>query len=543
MMHFLKQTRSISTLSVALSLLFGAAHAAPSPSQSAKSPFFQGAEQSASVAGKVLTKIHRWLHERALPKIDPQTGLYFADGRWNYRDTAADCYPFLVWAAWTVDRQALNGPVRAVLHAERRLCNVVDRIPMPYDPKRHTVLHLPYEQMVFEASEYVKDGLVAIVEITGKDEWFDRMREIEDDLWRHARVKGPAGLLLTKNLEVNGEQLQVLSRLYTMTGDLRYLEWAERIAEYYFQQPNFVPNRLRDHGCEIISGLGLLLGVEAEAGRQEKVRRYAPWIRRMYDTILARGCNPDGMMYNEIERREFGAHYRDFSDGWGYNYVGFLCYDIALKTHTYTPAVRRILTALSKPIYQDYRWEGSIDGIADSLEGALYLLNRVPVQQGFDWVEREARKHLVFLDQPDQLWGTMKLQSNAVRTAILYALWHTCGLTLHPWRSDLKLGARKTPNGSLAVFLQAERPYRGWLELDLPRHRLYMGFHHDWPRINTIPEWFVVQPDQVYMVQNLNTGKISHHTGRQLHFGYAIELAPHQPLRLWIQPSQKSQTK
>ena len=94
---------------------------------------FRRAGESARIASYSLSKVQRWLHEAALKKIDPATGLYRADGYWNYRDTAADCYPFLCWAAYVVDQEALNGPVRNVLHAEMKLCNHLDRIPVPYD--------------------------------------------------------------------------------------------------------------------------------------------------------------------------------------------------------------------------------------------------------------------------------------------------------------------------------------------------------------------------------------------------------------------------
>ncbi|NOX54368.1 MAG: hypothetical protein GXP27_07970, partial [Planctomycetes bacterium] len=68
---------------------------------------FARAARSAKIAGYSISKVQRWLHEKALPLIDPETGLYRADGHWNYRDTAADCYPFLCWAAHLVDRKAL----------------------------------------------------------------------------------------------------------------------------------------------------------------------------------------------------------------------------------------------------------------------------------------------------------------------------------------------------------------------------------------------------------------------------------------------------
>jgi len=496
---------------------------------------FDQAARSARIAGLALTKVQRWLHERALPKIDPQTGLYIADGHWNYRDTAADCYPFLAWAAWAVDREALNGPVRGVLHAEQRLCNELDRIPVPYDLQNGRKQKVGYEQMVFEASEYVKDGLIAIVEATGKDEWFDRMRDIEDDLWRHARVQTPFGPIPTKNIEVNGEQTQVLARLYAMTGEPKYLRWAERLADYYLSQADFVPNRLRDHGCEIIGGLGLLLGVEADF-KPEGVAKYAPKLRHMYDRILAEGCNKDGMMYNEIRKQAFGPRYRDFSDGWGYNYVGFLCYDMALGKTVYRPKIEKVLAALAKPIYRDYRWEGSIDGIADSAEGAIYLLNRVPVPQGFAWLEREARERLVFENDPNRLWGTMKLEANGVRTVILYAMRHTQGLRLYPWRPRLELGAAPTETGGLAIWIRSPEEYRGRLEFDAPRHRLYMGFRRDWPRMNTLPEWFTAEPEARYRVREIESGRETVRTGRQLSFGCTVELRKGETLRLLVEP-------
>ena len=51
---------------------------------------FETARKSANIAGYSLSKTQRWLHEVALKRIDPATGLYIADGKWNYRDTAAD---------------------------------------------------------------------------------------------------------------------------------------------------------------------------------------------------------------------------------------------------------------------------------------------------------------------------------------------------------------------------------------------------------------------------------------------------------------------
>lgn len=493
---------------------------------------FEQALESAAIAGHALDKVHRWLHEIALPKIDPETGLYKADGNWDYRDTAADCYPFFIWAAHVVDRDILNGPARNVLHREKALCNAVGRIPVPWDFETGAqTKDVEWDEMVFQASEYVKDGLIAIVEVTGPDEWFDRMRAITDDLWMTARYETPFGKIPSTNIEVNGEQLQALARLYTMTGEDKYLNWAERLADYYFADADFCVTRLRDHGCEIIGGLGLLHAIES-THRPERAKHYEPKLKKLYDIILAEGCNEDGMMYDELGRKS-----GRLSDGWGYNYVGFLCFDMATGVEIYQPQVAAVLNNLEKPFYRDYPWEGdSIDGFADAIEGALYLLNRVPVQQGFVWADHETKNNLV--DHPSRLehgdlWGTMKLQSNGVRTVLMHSLMHTQGVIARPWRQGLQLGAAPD-SGGIVIALRAGTDYSGVLEFDIPRHRVYLGFEKDWPRMNTLPEWFTVTPEGIYLVQR-GDAPPRKYTGRQLHAGLEVAVAAGQRLRITVQ--------
>jgi hypothetical protein len=473
---------------------------------------------AAEVAGYSLSKVQRWLHEVALEKIEPDTGLYHPDGNFNYQDAWADCYPFLCWAAWATDLKALNGPVRKALRAEIAHC------PDGFFTK---------PENAFGGSEYVKDGLVAVVEVTGKDEWFERMKTIEEAIWQDPAVQTPFGRIPSKNIEINGEQLQVLARLYTMTGEEKFLAWAQRLADYYLSDESFVPKRLRDHGCEIIGGLGLLLGVESEVA-PEKARARLPRLRKMFDTILARGCNEDGIMYNRL-----GADGGRLSDGWGYNYVGFLCYDRVAGKPVYRPHVERTLRHLAKPKYENYPWEGrSIDGFADSVEGGIYCLNRVPVAEGFAWADGEVVRNIAYAAEPLEtadLWGTMKLQSNGVRTTIMHALMHTRGLLARPWRQDLRLGAWACGEG-LAVVITAGKAWSGRLVFDIPRHKAYMGFRHDWPRMNTLPEWFTVEADALYTVRNLTAGSEAVHTGRAMAEGIPVRVKPGQEVRLVVEP-------
>jgi len=94
----------------------------------------------------------------------------------------------------------------------------------------------------------------------------------------------------------------------------------------------------------------------------------------------------------------------------------------------------------------------------------------------------------------------MKLQANGVRTVIMHALMHTQGVIARPWRPDLMLGAARMASGGLAVWMSAKKPWRGVLEFDIPRHREFMGFRRDWPRMNTLPEWFTVESQGRYAV-------------------------------------------
>ena len=81
-----------------------------------------------------------------------------------------------------------------------------------------------------------------IVEITGRESpWFERLRGLVEDIFKHAPIETPGGRIPSTNIEVNGELLQILPRLYSMTGELKYLDWAHRLADHYLLPGGFVP--------------------------------------------------------------------------------------------------------------------------------------------------------------------------------------------------------------------------------------------------------------------------------------------------------------
>ena len=395
-----------------------------------------------------------------------------------------------------------------------------------------------FDAMIFGASEYAKDGLVPIVEITGSDSpWFARMRGIVDDIFKHARYDTPYGKIPSKNLEVNGELLQILPRLYCATGEQEYLEWAHRLADHYLLPGGFVPTRLSDHGCEIIGGLGLLFAVDSQAC-PEKCREYKPHMEHMFDEILRRGVNSDGIVIAALHQQP-GPHDNVATrDGWGYDFVGFLDYDLALGTTRYETAIRRPLGNLLKPRYFEFNWDhGSRDNVADSVEGGLYLLRHFPVPEGFVWADREIATYLVDHTDPERLWDVHKLEANTVRTVLIHTMLHTRNTIARPWQQGLQLGAAPCGDG-ICVFMKSDKAYQGRLQFDVPRHRLTMGFSRDWPRMNAVPEWFTVEPDDAhhYRVEDADAGSTQVTSGKSLAEGLPVRLEAGKPLRLVVRP-------
>ena len=505
----------------------------PSPSK----PDWPRAERSSRYAGIALGKVQRWLRECCLPIRDERSGLFRATGPvWNYRDTAADCFPFYVWAAYFTDEEVLRTVMLEALEAEQRLCNHVDRLPVPYDMDRGKKIVSGFDAMIFGASEYAKDGLVPIVEITGRNSpWCTRLRGIIDDIFKHAHYETPYGKIPSKNIEVNGELLQMLPRLYCMTGDEKYLDWAHRLADHYLLPGMFVPKKLFDHGCEIVGGLGLLFAVDRKA-RPQKCAQYRPHMEYMFDEILGRGINSDGVIVGSLHSTPAPHDKVRIGDGWGYDFVGFLDYDLALGTRRYHAAVRRPMTNLLKPSYLRFNWDhGSRDNVADSVEGGLYLLHRIPTPEAFVWADREVATLLVDHTDPDRLWGVHKLEANTVRTVLIHTMLHTRNTIARPWQAGLQLGAAPCGDG-ICVFMKSDKPYEGRLQFDVPRHRIEMGFSQDWPRMNAMPEWFTVEPDNEhrYRVTDADTQSTSGHTGKSLSAGLPVRLTPGKPLRLVV---------
>jgi hypothetical protein len=483
---------------------------------------FEQARQHALQANIAFKKCRQFLDDVKKHK-DNDSSLYFFSGDiWLVCDAAADVYPFVVIASYFLEPSFLPA-LRQTLHDEIRLTSDSKGIPQDFDLKRNRVVPRERSQVIFGASEYCKDGLAAIVEVTGKDEWFLRMKQIMDALHDEIGQGDHYGL----GGEVAGNLLQVIVRLYSMTRDEKYLRWGERIADDFLLKRDFKPTVLSDHGCEIISGLTMLYGLETGVN-PTKAREYQPKIQSMLDYILQNGVDADGLMY-----RFCGQPPEDpmRTDNWGYNYIAFLLYDMVNSSQRYRAAVEKVL--LNLPKYKGFPWgcrsTGEfvyLDQLADSVEGGIYLYNRLPLPTAREWIEAEMQT-LLSMDFPVHKFG-----ANAVRTTLQYAFMQTQGLYLREWREDVLIGAVRDGE-TLYIYLGAEDNWAGKLCFDVPRHRELLGFGLDYPRINSFPEWFTVKSRQEFVVDGFPGGR-RRVTGSVLQKGLSVNLRARQPLKLTV---------
>ncbi|MGJ5820265.1 hypothetical protein [Paludibaculum fermentans] len=427
-------------------------------------------------------------------------------------NSGADLYPYLILTARLTDPALYKGRMMEMLRNEVRFTNARAGVPGNLDLNTGK-LGAP---SLFGAGEYAKDGLITVTEYLGRTPWTDRMIDLVADAMAQAAVASDFGLLPASDSELNGDYLQVMPRLYLMTGDARFLEWGRRIADAYIHEVlpgnhglpsmdwNFQKHsgdsklKLRDHGNEMIVGLLLQFALETQLG-SPRAGRYQPVLARMLDRVLA-SANEDGLLYNAIDTQTLEPTDRKLSDNWGYVYGAVYDYYQITGEVKYREAVRRVLSNLGK--YRNWCWEpsgvakdaklGSFDGYADSIESAIYLVNREPVPAALEWIDSEI-KVMLAMQRPDGHVEDWYGEGNFNRTALLHALMKSKGVRASQWTAGLLVGAAES-DGVLCLYLS--KPAR--VEFDFARHRRVLNFQKNYVRLNEFPEWFTVDENRLY---------------------------------------------
>lgn len=473
---------------------------------------------------------------------DPATGLIprnLTDSKdyWNAWDAAADNYPFMVLTSSILMPDFFRTTALSMLNTEKRLTSRIGKLPDTWSFSKKGFRNNPIDtsQVIFGSAEYMKDGLIPLTEWLGQSPWSDRMLEILNDLPQLVSVlKQLRGSFYGNNavVEVNGDLLQVLSRMYWFTGKREYLIWASEIADYYLNDknlPTIALNRLRirDHGCEIISGLCEVY-LASYYSWPEKRDQWRKHIHLMLDRILEVGRNEDGMFYNEVNPVNGEIISKGISDTFGYTFNAYYFVSAIDSVPAYRDAVLKALGSLNAK-YRNFNWEnGGADGFADAIEGTLNLYNREPVPSVKEWLDSEIKVMWKY-QKPDGIIEGWHGDGNFARTTVMYCLWKTQGLLPDNWNDKLALGATFS-EGRLKVAVSCENGWAGKIKFDSPRYKGKMHMPADYPRINQYQQWYTVYPDMRYEVIFVQKGKKKTFNGQELINGLPVTLKPGESL-------------
>jgi hypothetical protein len=498
----------------------------------------------------------RWLDRR-----DQPTGLFphtlMPDGRvWSYGDAGSDLFPFLGIAT----RYLLTGrydEILATLAAERSLTT-----GFPRDVALDTLLPVEREpeKAMLNVVESAKDGLLPLLESLGPDPWLQRLGEVMTAVIEASDVPTPAGLIPSPAAEVNGSALQALARLTWATNDPRYFQMGRQISAAYLdyalptteyipphrwdfmQNEPIGPRRfyLGDHGNEVVSGLVEWHRVETRFGLPEAAAHRVA-INKMLDRLLQKGRTPEGLWYGIIDVPSGKVRDRDLSDNWGYLGQAYLDEarsereapqpDLAMAAR-FEQASATMLRAVTTVDF--YQWEhGDMDGYADTLESAIYLLRYIDDPVAADWVDEQIAV-LYGFQHDDGSVTDENIDGNFVRTVMLYGLSLTRGVRLEPWTPGVAVGAA-VDGACLSLHLHSQEAWRGAIVFDQPRHRLNVGLAEDYPRLNQWPEWWTAEPDLRYAV-SMPEGTLINTVGSKLGDGLPISLASNTPYAVRVCP-------
>lgn len=508
---------------------------------------------NALLAGESFVRSRRVL-DRWLVRFDLSTGLLpnsiEPDGQlWAYGDTGSDLFPHLAIATHLLapDYDPL---FTRLLEAERkRGPGLPDDVRIPGGQPAG----LSAEERMFGVAEYAKDGLLPLVDRLGPDPWLGRLLEIADAIIAESATPTPhQGMIPAHTTEVNGDALQILTRSYWASGERRYLDAAGRIARTYledvfpttqFLPPNkwdFVENepmdrrrfRLSDHGNEILPGL-LEWHLAASLSGDPDAQRHRLAIRRMLDRLAERGRGPDGLWFRVMEIPSGRVEQEGFTDNWGYVSQAFLIQALVERVASggdprigerYREVAAKSLHALSR--YRYYAWQsGEMDGYADAIESAVYILNEIDDPTAERWTDDQLGVLFGF-QQPDGSVLERDLDGNFIRTALLEAARLTAGTRLEPWAPDAFVGASQS-GGCVTLLATSQSQWQGRLIFDQPRHDVFNRMPYDYARLNKWPEWFVAEAGVSYRLTD-ERGTVTVLDGRALQTGLGLELEPGQ---------------
>jgi len=516
------------------------------------------AAHNGRMAGEALARSNRVMHAW-LKLADPVTGLLPRmenNPNWVVRDSAADLYPFMVLASYFTEPYLYQTSMHHILRQEMLLTRRVGHLSDDLQPGGRGFVRpeVVMDEVIFGSSEYMKDGLLPITELLGETPWYQRMRDIANDMVARAPYKWKGATLPAQTAEINGNALQVLSRMAWKTRDARYLDQLMHIADFYFlhqlQATNYLPAHewdiasdqpkrgvfvYSDHGNEIVGGLTEAF-VIAKALRPERAKPWEAPLRKMLDRVLETGRNKDGVWVHSVDVATGKVVDARHAHCWGYMFNAIYTGYLMTGEERYRKAVQDAMDSVSRNTHYLFDEQGAgrkwgANAYSDSIEGALVLLNRIPhkpMEQAID----EAMKKFHARQRDNGIIEYWYGDGNFIRTAMMYAFFKSQGTFLAPYDERVELGAVAASN-ELLILVKAAAPWQGVLRFDIERHREHWNMARNYPRLNEWPEWFTAESGASYQV-SIDDAPARSYFGFELRKGLPLQVSAGEQKRLRV---------
>ncbi|MBN1443323.1 MAG: hypothetical protein JXA90_11495, partial [Planctomycetes bacterium] len=271
-----------------------------------------------------------------------------------------------------------------------------------------------------------------------------------------------------------------------------------------------------------------------------RAEAFARSLADLVAAILDCGLNEDGVWVSSVSLPDRKVVDRRHAHCWGYLFGGVYTAYLVTGEKRFLEATRRAFrTVIQKPaVYLDDpagsgRNYGS-NAYSDAIESAIVFINRLPDERAGEVID-ECVERFLARQRPDGIIEDWYGDGNYVRTALMYALMKSAGTWLEPWRDDLRLGAVLETDGVLLVA-SSERPWRGALRFDVPRHRLHFRLPVNYPRLNEFPEWFAAEPSRLYDVHREPRKEPEIRLGAELARGLDLELDGEEAVTVRVAP-------
>jgi len=503
------------------------------------------AENRSEIYADCARNVRRLLQGWIDLKQDPKTRLFSKGGKWDYHNEAADHYSSLVLMAFYVNPQ-LNqkgGALHETLVNSQRLCATSSGLPTTYDLKNFTQSD---PTTLGALSEWLRDGLLRIVEVAGRDnDWYRELERLVDAMIAEADRRG--GMIHAfRGPEPQGNILQTLARLYAMSGKQRYLDAAEELADAVLLDPRWAIRdiRFQDHGCELVPGLGELFALECQLGRP-KAAAYREPMRDLLDGILRSAAHPEtGLLCLSAKGEDGKLEWRQSTDTWGYVLFTFDNYDRATGENRYRAAITKPMRWLADnlPKYASLKntlWprSNSSDDWSDSHESMLVLWNRYPdIEGAFEWLDWSTLGHC-HRRFPEKKYGPYNgghFDGSTGRCLCLHMMLSSQGVRAVPFAEGVGVGGARS-NGELLLTVRTAAPWNGVLRFDGPRTE-HTAATINWARLNEMPQWFVVRPEEQYRIK-LGDSEAVVVEGSKLIGGFPVTVGRNGTIRLCVRPA------